>query len=63
MPFYKVRASSMETFEAIIEAKDAEEAYQIGKEDSDLFDSADQWNGDWEIDPEITQCTKDGDDL
>ena len=63
MPFYKVRASSMEQFEAIIEAKDEEEAYQIGKEDGGLFDSRDQWHGDWEVDPEIKQCTEDGDDL
>ena len=63
MPFYRVRASSMELFEAIIEAKDEEEAYQIGKEDGGLFDSVDRWNGDWEVDPEIKQCTEDGDDL
>tara|TARA_X000001382_G_scaffold120280_1_gene101708 strand:- start:415 stop:606 length:192 start_codon:yes stop_codon:yes gene_type:complete len=63
MPFYRVRASSMELFEAIIEAKDEEEAYQIGKEDGGLFDSRDQWHGDWEVDPEIKQCTEDGDDL
>ena len=63
MPFYKVRASSMERFEAIIEAKNEDEAYQIGKEDGGLFDSVDRWNGDWEVDPEITQCTKDGGDL
>ena len=63
MPFYKVRASSMEQFEAIIEAKDKDEAYQIGKEDGGLFDSVDRWNGDWEVDPEINQCTEDGDDL
>ena len=63
MPFYKVCASSMEQFEAIIEAKDEDEAYQIGKEDGGLFDSVDKWNGDWEVDPEIKQCTEDGDDL
>ena len=63
MPFYRVRASSMELFEAIIEAKDEEEAYQIGKEDGGLFSSRDSWNGDWEVDPEIKECTKDGDDL
>ena len=63
MPFYKVRASSMEQFEAIIEAKNEEEAYQIGKEDGGLFDSRDPWNGDWEVDPEIKECTEDGDDL
>ena len=63
MPFYRVRASSMELFEAIIEAKDEEEAYQIGKEDGGLFDSVDRWNGDWEVDPEIQECTEDGDDL
>ena len=63
MPFYKVRASSMEQFEAIIEAENEEEAYQIGKEDGGLFDSIDRWNGDWEVDPEIKECTKDGDDL
>ena len=63
MPFYKVRASSMEQFEAIIEAENEEEAYQIGKEDGGLFDSVDRWNGDWEVDPEIKECTKDGDDL
>ena len=63
MPFYKVRASSMEQFEAIIEAENEEEAYQIGKEDGGLFDSVDKWNGDWEVDPEIQECTEDGDDL
>ena len=63
MPFYRVRASSMELFEAIIEAKDEEEAYQIGREDGSLFDSRDRWNGDWEVDPEIKECTEDGDDL
>ena len=63
MPFYKVRASSMEQFEAIIEAKNEEEAYQIGKEDGGLFDSVDQWNGDWEVDPDIEECTEDGDEL
>ena len=63
MPFYKVRASSMEQFEAIIEAENEEEAYQIGKEDGGLFDSIDRWHGDWEVDPEIEQCTEDGGDL
>ena len=63
MPFYKVRATSMEQFEDIIEAKDEEEAYQIGKEDGGLFDSVDRWNGDWEVDPDIEECTEDGDDL
>ena len=63
MPFYKVRASSMEQFEAIIEAKYKDEAYQIGKEDGGLFDSVDRWNGDWEVDPEIEECTEDGDEL
>ena len=63
MPFYKVRASSMEQFEAIIEAKDENEAYQIGKEDGGLFDSVDRWNGDWEVDPDIKECTEDGDAL
>ena len=63
MPFYKVRASSMEQFEAIIEAENEEEAYQIGKEDGGLFESIDTWHGDWEVDPEIQECTKDGDDL
>ena len=63
MPFYKVRASSMEQFEAIIEAKDEDEAYQIGKEDGGLFDSVDRWNGDWEVDREIEECTEDGDYL
>tara|TARA_R100001443_G_scaffold87109_2_gene93677 strand:+ start:1178 stop:1369 length:192 start_codon:yes stop_codon:yes gene_type:complete len=60
MPFFKVRASSLEQFEAIIEAKDENEAYQIGKEDGGLFNSIDIWHGDWEIDPDIKQCTKDG---
>ena len=41
MPFFKVRASSLEQFEAIIEAKDENEAYQIGKEDGGLFNSID----------------------
>ena len=63
MPFYRVRASSMGLFEAIIEAKDEEEAYEIGKEDGGLFDSVDRWNGDWEVDPEIEECTEDGDEL
>ena len=63
MPFYKVRATSMEQFEAIIEAKDENEAYQIVKEDGGLFDSVDRWNGDWEVDPDIEECTEDGDDL
>ena len=63
MPFYKVRASSLEQFEAIIEAKDENEAYQIGKEDGGLFDYVDQWHGDWEVDPEIQECTEDGGDL
>ena len=51
------------TRDTIVEAKDEEEAYQIGKEDGGLFDSRDQWHGDWEVDPEIKQCTEDGDDL
>ena len=63
MPFYKVRASSMEQFEAIIEAENEEEAYQIGKEDGGLFDSVDRWNGDWEVDPDIKECTEDGGDF
>ena len=63
MPFFKVRASSLEKFEAIIEAKDKNEAYQIGKEDGGLFNSIDIWHGDWEVDPEIQQCTKDGDPI
>ena len=64
MPFYKVRASSLEQFEAIIEAKDENEAYQIGKEDGGLFDSIDhQWNRDWEVDPEIQECTENGDSI
>ena len=61
MPFYKVRASSLEQFEAIIEAKDENEAYQIGKEDGGRFDSIDIWHGDWEVDPEVQECTEDGD--
>ena len=63
MPFYKVRASSMEQFEAIIEAENEEEAYQIGKEDGGLFESIDTWNGDWEVDSDIEECTQDGGDL
>ena len=64
MPFFKVRATSIESFKAIVEADNEEEAYNIAKNSEGvIFDPVDFPNGDWEIDPEVQQCTENGDSI
>ena len=64
MPFYKVMATSIETFKAIIEAKNEQEAYQIGKEDENvIFEPVDYPNGDWEVDSYVQEFTENGEPI
>tara|TARA_R100000152_G_C6720401_1_gene146498 strand:- start:534 stop:731 length:198 start_codon:yes stop_codon:yes gene_type:complete len=64
MPFFKVKATSIESFKAIVEANNEEEAYNIAKNSEGvIFDPVDFPNGDWEIDPEVKKCTENGDPI
>ncbi len=64
MPFFKVKATSIESFKAIVEANNEEEAYNIAKNSEGvIFDPVDFPNGDWEIDPEVEKCTENGDPI